>query len=211
MNTVARLNTAQIVVKRSRFIGVARPVASLQDAQQFLGAVREMYPQARHYCHAYVLEPGQFHVSDDGEPEGTGGAPLLSCLQKNEMAYSLVAVARYFGGVLLGTGGLAHAYADAACAALQGVTAPAAWCQVAKLRVNYDQYALLKRQIEKQPGIILLEVQYYEMVELLLGVEKEQSESLLASLRNILAGQAEFQFLADKFCLIGSAENQKQL
>lgn len=204
LNTVTRLNTAEILVKRSRFIGIARPIASEEEAQAFLASVKELYPQARHYCYAYILEPGDYRYSDDNEPDGTAGPPILNYLQKNNISYAVVAVVRYFGGILLGAGGLTHAYMDATATALagEGIVAPAAWCRVVTMQLPYESYNILKNFAGRTPDIEILEILYYERVVLTLALTETQAEGLLTEITNLLHGPPEMKDLPRKFCVM---------
>lgn len=106
--------------KASKFIGLAFPVSTADDFKQELAAIRKEHHSARHWCHAYILgELGDVHRSnDDGEPSGTAGRPILRHIQGAGLTNTAVVVVRYFGGTLLGKGGLVQAYGDAAQKAL---------------------------------------------------------------------------------------------
>lgn len=103
------------VIEKSRFIGIAYPVSSIEDVEEKLTEVRQLYPNARHYVYAYRLHQGKLEKStDDGEPQGTGGKPVMDILQYRQIWDVLLVVVRYFGGILLGTGGLTRAYGGTA-------------------------------------------------------------------------------------------------
>lgn len=113
---------AETEVKRSRFLTVVAPVGSEVEAREVIAGERAKYPDARHHCSAFVLESegatARTHFSDDGEPSGTAGAPMLEVLVGADLINVVVVVTRYFGGTLLGTGGLVRAYAGGVQAAL---------------------------------------------------------------------------------------------
>ena len=117
--------TSELEIKRSRFIAHLARTADEGEARAFVDAVRERYPDARHHCSAYVVQvPGQHdaeHSSDDGEPAGTAGRPMLDVIKAAELGQVCVVVVRYFGGTLLGTGGLVRAYGDATREVLGGL------------------------------------------------------------------------------------------
>lgn len=114
-DTVLQEETWEQVIEKSRFIGVVFPVSSTEEVGQKLEEVRGLYPNARHYVYAYRLYNGNLEKSsDDGEPQGTGGRPVLDVLQYRKIWDVLVVVIRYFGGILLGTGGLTRAYGGTA-------------------------------------------------------------------------------------------------
>ena len=118
--TVASHATGEITEKKSRFIGDVFPVETEEEAQAHIDAIRKEYHDARHHCHAFVLgERGTLsRSSDNGEPSGTAGRPILEVITGASLTNTLIVVTRYFGGVLLGTGGLVRAYTQAAQAAL---------------------------------------------------------------------------------------------
>ncbi len=104
--------------KRSRFIGEMFPVSDEAQAREFLTQVKKKYPDARHHCWAWVLPDGSCRWSDDGEPGGTAGGPMAAVLKGADLYGALCVVTRYFGGTLLGSGGLVRAYSKAAALAL---------------------------------------------------------------------------------------------
>ncbi len=109
----------RFVEKRSEFIGNAAPVESDEEAVAFVAQIRKKYPDARHNVYAYtVAENNITRYSDDGEPKGTAGIPVLEVIKKNEVVNCAVVVTRYFGGILLGAGGLARAYTKSAADAI---------------------------------------------------------------------------------------------
>jgi len=106
--------------KGSKFLGYAFPVHSEDEAKSVLEKLKKKYHDARHHCYAWVLGPGgdQVRMNDDGEPSGTAGKPILGQISSRNLTYIMVVVVRYFGGILLGTGGLVRAYREAASLAL---------------------------------------------------------------------------------------------
>lgn len=113
--TVLEKGSWEQVIEKSRFIALVFPVKTPDEINQALEQARQLYPNARHYVYAYRLYKGKLERStDDGEPQGTGGRPILDVLQFRELWDVLVVVIRYFGGILLGTGGLTRAYGGTA-------------------------------------------------------------------------------------------------
>lgn len=113
--TIKQNIETEIVEKKSKFIATLKKVSSKKEAEEKIQEIKKKYFDARHNCIAYrIVEDGQIveRFSDDGEPSGTAGAPMLNILRKNNLANVLVVVTRYFGGILLGTGGLVRAYSD---------------------------------------------------------------------------------------------------
>lgn len=117
--TVKAVASFEYEDRKSVFIGMAAPVSTEKDALDFIEAVRKRYPDARHHVYAYVLrENSTARFSDDHEPQGTAGMPVLDVIRKNGCTDVVIVVTRYFGGTLLGTGGLVHAYTSSALGAL---------------------------------------------------------------------------------------------
>lgn len=118
--TVNRKGSAEIVIKRSRFIGHAAPVESEEEAVRFVEEIRKQHAMATHNCYAYVVgERDQWQKqSDDGEPSGTAGKPILEVIKQRKLKNVAVVVTRYFGGVMLGAGGLVRAYTEGAVAGI---------------------------------------------------------------------------------------------
>ena len=122
--TLASPASAEVEVKRSRFVCDVAPVPSEEDARAFVETVRGATRDARHHCTAFVLGPdgGTQRSNDDGEPSGTAGAPMLDVLRGQGLTDVVAVVTRWFGGTLLGTGGLIRAYGDAVSAAVDAAT-----------------------------------------------------------------------------------------
>ena len=122
MKTIKENVTAQLAEKKSKFISDIYHVNSVEEAEAKLQEIHKKYYDAKHHCFAYrILEQDGIieKASDDGEPSGTAGAPMLNILQKNELCNIIVVVTRYFGGILLGTGGLVRAYTQVAKQAVE--------------------------------------------------------------------------------------------
>ena len=119
-NTIVKVVQDEIVEKKSRFIGYAVPVTSEEEAYAFVEKIRKMHYDARHNCFAFAIgsENTLLRFSDDGEPQGTAGKPILEVITGNKVVDICIVVTRYFGGTLLGTGGLVRAYTEAAKLAL---------------------------------------------------------------------------------------------
>ena len=168
MNIVLKNGTGEIEEKKSRFIAHVYNVSSDEEAEQYINAVKKKYWDARHNCFAYIIgERGQLQrCSDDGEPNGTAGKPMLDVLLGNELRNVVVVVTRYFGGTLLGTGGLVRAYSSSTQA---GIRASVIITRIRGLKLNIktDYNGLGKVQyILGQRGIKLIDSIYTENVEL---------------------------------------------
>ena len=141
--TVYEGGKGEIVEKKSRFIGEVFPVETEEEAAEILGNIKKQYWDARHHCWAYVIgeEQVQERFSDDGEPGGTAGKPILEVIRGHGLKNVLVVVTRYFGGTLLGTGGLVRAYTQSAQAGIAAST----------LITKIDGYEL---KIETDQGLV---------------------------------------------------------
>ena len=119
--TFAQEGESRIEISKSIFIGNSCEVRSAPEAEEFVAKIRAKYPDARHVCYAWRVSGETFmqKYSDDGEPSGTGGMPILNVLDKKEITNAVITVTRYFGGILLGKGGLVRAYTDAAASAVR--------------------------------------------------------------------------------------------
>lgn len=153
--TVRKNAQDQFVEKRSRFIGYACPVQTEQEALDFITSKKSEHWDASHNVYAYILRDGTMRFSDDGEPQGTAGMPALNVLQKEELTDCVLVVTRYFGGILLGGGGLVRAYSHAAKIAVDaGGIVTRAECSIVKIRCDYTFYGRLASLILEQGGIV---------------------------------------------------------
>ena len=154
--TVKTESHDEFTEKRSRFIGYVKPVKTEQEATDFINSLRSKHWDARHNVYAYSLREGNIkRYSDDGEPSGTAGMPVLDVITKNEVYDVCVVVTRYFGGVLLGTGGLVRAYSQGAKLALEaGQIVKMQSGRVCSLICNYNQYGKISSLILDMGGVV---------------------------------------------------------
>ncbi len=153
--TIIEAGTGEIVEKKSHFIGYVRHTESEEEALAFINEIRKKHYDARHNCFAYCVDGEQQtqRFSDDGEPGGTAGKPILEVIKGNELCDVCIVVTRYFGGTLLGTGGLVRAYTDAAKACIENTQVLAKRRMIPmKLHTNYTdlgkiQYLLASEEI----------------------------------------------------------------
>lgn len=175
--TIRGSATAEIVEKRSRFIASVKPVSTEEEAIEYLNALKQKYWDARHNVYAYVIrENNIMRYSDDGEPSGTAGVPVLEILKKEELCDVIVVVTRYFGGILLGTGGLVHAYSKAAKEGIEAAgTEEMILCREFRIKCDYNLSGKVQYEIGEIPDIFCGETIYGEAVELqaFVPVEKE--------------------------------------
>ncbi len=123
---------SEVLEKRSRFLGHLRPVSTEEEAKAFLLEIKKQYHDARHNCWCYRIYDGPERFSDDGEPQGSAGMPMMEVFRRENISNFICVVTRYFGGVLLGTGGLSRAYSEAAKEAVRaaGLTANGKWLEL---------------------------------------------------------------------------------
>lgn len=193
MRTVRGSGEHEIEIRRSRFIGAVAPVASTAEARAFAAARRTAHPTARHHCFAYVTGGADRveKASDDGEPSGTGGAPILEVLKKRELMDVAAVVSRYFGGVLLGAGGLIRAYGQAAARAVDtaGVVElrPAALITVT---VGYEHAGRLESELREAYPIHAVRYGAPGGVALDVAVPEQELERFRSRLADRTAGAA---------------------
>lgn len=200
----------EIEEKKSRFIATIRPVETKEEAEQFIAACKKKYPDARHNCSAYILgAEGQIeHSSDDGEPAGTAGRPMLEVLRGEKLTNVCVVVTRYFGGILLGTGGLVRAYTQSVKAGIEN-------SQIIKkvkgtrffFSVSYTDVGKLQYFI-RQNNYILEDMMYAVMVDCIVLVEEERVSDFLTNLRDVFSGRIE---IADKEELVYAVDVECQV
>lgn len=187
LRTIKEPVTVEFVERRSRFIGVLAPAKSASQAQEFLSALRKEHRDARHVCFAYRTEDGA-KFSDDGEPAGTAGQPLMQVLEHNELQNCVVAVVRYFGGILLGAGGLLRAYSHTGALATQAAEIVVMRnCTVFEIACDYGTYGFVRPLLE-QNGTIL-DSTFEENVVLKAALLPDRVEAINAAIVEQSAGR----------------------
>ncbi len=190
--TVCGYGTGEIVEKKSRFIAEVFPVVSEDEISAHIEKIKKEYWDARHHCWAYVIgqNPGTERMSDDGEPAGTAGKPILEVIRGRGLTDVLVVVTRYFGGTLLGTGGLVRAYTQAA---LEGLSHAGILRKVpgVRLKIGTDYTGLGKIQyLLAQREVSILDTVYTDRVEILTAAAADMAESLKKEITEGTSGQA---------------------
>ncbi len=200
-NVIYEGGSGEIVEKKSRFIAHVFPVHSEEEASEYIEQIRKKYWDARHNCHAFVIGPNNetSRCSDDGEPSGTAGRPILEVLQGRGIHDALVIVTRYFGGTLLGTGGLVRAYSQAAQAGLQASSIMTKQ-QGRKISIKTDYNGIGKLQyIVGNRQISVADTRYGEAVEMDILVPEEEVASLTKEITEATAGKAELDISDELF------------
>ena len=190
---------AELVEKRSRFIGHVWRVESEEEARARIEEMKKRYYDARHNCWCYLLREGPVRYSDDGEPQGTAGQPMLNVFQREEVTNVCCVVTRYFGGILRGAGGLVRAYTQSAKDALDaaGISVVRRWVEVL-LPCSYAQFERVKLETEKFGGVIA-DADYGADVALTVLLPEERAEACLAHLRDLTAGTVEGMVCGERF------------
>ena len=199
--TVKGTGESEIVISKSRFLGTCVPVSTEAEAAERLMQLRKRRWDARHVCYAFRLAGGISRSSDDGEPSGTAGAPILNVLAQNGLENALCAVVRYFGGVLLGTGGLVRAYGRAASEAVQAAgTLEYRECEKIRMSVGYASYAALEPLLKTLPAVP--EAAFGEEVALLCTLPAEQAEAFLRAAADRTDGGAKIESRERALCAL---------
>ncbi|MEF9894451.1 MAG: YigZ family protein [Clostridia bacterium] len=185
--------SAQFIINKSRFIGHGAPVSTEEDALAFLREIRTLHKDASHNCYAYIvgINKGIMRYSDDGEPGGTAGLPIIELLKARDVTNCCVVVTRYFGGVLLGAGGLVRAYAQGAKAALEaarvGVMHP-----TARYLIELD-YGLLDRvthELKDHPCVVE-DKAFTDKASLTVRVREVDEAALVAAVTRVTDARAQ--------------------
>ena len=179
---------AEFTEKRSRFLGHVRMVETEEEARAFIGEMKKKYYDARHNCWCYSIRGGPERYSDDGEPQGSAGIPMLEVLRRRGVTNAVCVVTRYFGGVLLGTGGLLRAYSKSTADALDaaGLAAVRPWTQT-ELSCAYSQLETMKAEAVAAGGIVE-DLVYGAEVTLKVLIPAEEAEAFSARILDRSAG-----------------------
>lgn len=188
-----------LIEKKSRFIGHIWPVASEEEAIERIKQTRQTYWDATHNVYAYVLRGGAVRYSDDGEPGGTAGMPVLNVLQQEEIFNVCCVVTRYFGGTLLGAGGLVRAYGKAAKLALDsaGRCIQRVW-DVLQIPCPYGLYERVRQEIGAAGGQID-QADFAVEVDIRAMLPQEKTEGFLERLRDVSNGKVQATVLESQY------------
>ena len=202
--------SSEFVVNKSRFIGHAAPVESEEEALAFLRSVRERYRDATHNCYAYTVgqNMGVMRYSDDGEPGGTAGLPMMEVIKKKQVCNCCVVVTRYFGGVLLGAGGLVRAYTQACATGLEAAQIVVMEPTVRLLcEVPYPLWDRVQHCLQSQP-VQLLQPNFTTAVDFTLLVRSCDEEAVLAELTARTDGRVETLREGEDWCAWDSGQTE---
>ena len=192
--TVRKEASEEYIVKKSRFIGYIKPVSSKQEALDFIETISKKHWDATHNVYAYVLrEEGVKKFSDDGEPQGTAGMPVLDVIEKSNLTDVCIVVTRYFGGIMLGAGGLVRAYSHSASIAIgAGGIVTRAMCARLKIVCDYTFYGKLASLIPESGGIIE-DTEYTDNVTVVFRLPLDDCGAFAAKLTDASNGRYAFE------------------
>ena len=190
---------SEYVEKRSQFLGHVRAVSSEEEAKAFIAEMKKKYYDARHNCSCYILRGGVERYSDDGEPQGTAGLPMLEVFRREGVTDRVCVVTRYFGGVLLGAGGLFRAYTKAAKDALDaaGVSVVRRWVET-EFACSYAAAERLKQEAAAFDGVVT-DTRYAADVTVRTLVPEEKAAAFSARLFDLSAGTVTVRAVGESF------------
>ncbi len=199
-NTIDRYGSEELIIRRSRFIGYIKPVTTADDAVAFINEIRAKHRDATHNVYAYCLREGQLkRYSDDGEPQGTAGMPVLDVILKQELVDCCIVVTRYFGGVLLGAGGLVRAYSSSASAAVDaGEKIRMGLCSCIRIECDYNLYGKIDSMIPQHGGVVD-NVIFTDGVCLEVSLPVEMTERFCAELVDVSCGRVKPVVYCEKY------------
>lgn len=193
--SLSHFATVEIEDKKSRFIGFAKPIQSIEEAEEFVEEIKNKHKDATHHVFAWKLhKPQQMQrFSDDGEPQGTAGMPVYDVLMKRNITQAIIVVVRYFGGIKLGAGGLVRCYSKAASLAVEEAK-PIKYLQhqMYSLRIDYANADKLRYQLD-QYGYHQTDPQYQEDVSWDVAVKKDETESFIKCLKDITNDSVQYK------------------
>ena len=200
--TILKDESAEIVEKKSKFIANICYVESVEQAEEKIKSIKKKYYDAKHNCVAYrVMEEGQLveKSSDDGEPSGTAGGPMLNILQKTNLCNIVIVVTRYFGGILLVTGGLVRAYSDSTQKAIENCIFVSKVDGIEmEIRLDYANLEIFKYYC-KNNDINITKIDYYEDIILRIEMEKNRKNTFLKDAETKTLNLKEFQVIGEKY------------
>lgn len=198
--TVKKESKYELTEKKSRFIGYIKPIKTEEEAINFINEIKTKHWDARHNVYAYILKEYNIsRYSDDGEPHGTAGVPVLDILKKSNLQNVIIVVTRYFGGILLGTGGLVRAYSMAAAGAIKSANVVEMnLCYECELLCDYNQYGKVTNIINECTGTIDDTV-FTQEIKLCFHIKKENLLQLSKKLLEISSGMLNYEIKNEKF------------
>ncbi len=206
--TVKKEASDEFCEKRSRFIGYVRPVTTVDRANEFISEIKQKHWDAKHNVYAYVLRDGNIKkYSDDGEPQGTAGVPVLDVIEKSGVSDVCVVVTRYFGGILLGGGGLVRAYSHAAKIALDaGEVVTMELSSVLSVSTDYNFYGRLTPLIAENGGNVE-NTEFSDKVDVSFCISCDKEEYIKSKIIDLSNGRVSPQKTGEKYVISEFKEN----
>ena len=195
---------AELTVKRSKFIANIYGCAQREEAEKIIKSVKTKYYDAKHNCYAYICnglnqQTKVEKYSDDGEPNGTAGKPIMDILKYNNLTNCVLVVTRYFGGILLGTGGLTHAYSDSANLCIKSANLKKLYlCAFFNTEISYSELSVIENLLLKYNGVIL-DKEFGSNIKITVALKKENEEAFLLETANRLNGKENFLKIKEEF------------
>lgn len=201
LKTIKENVSAEIVEKKSKFIADLIYVQSVEEAEEHITRIRKKYFDAKHHCFAYSIMTNEGIInraSDDGEPSGTAGMPMLNIINKNELINVLVVVTRYFGGILLGTGGLVRAYSESTIKAINSAefVIEERGYEI-EIEINYNDFEKLSYYCKKN-NINIINSEYGEKIICNLELSNEEKEKLLNNIEELSFKIQKYKIIKEK-------------
>ncbi len=196
--TLGQYTAEEYIVKKSRFIGYAKPVKTEQDAVSFIEEIRKKHWDATHNVYAYAIKEGSIkRFSDDGEPQGTAGMPVLNVITQEGITDCVVVVTRYFGGVLLGGGGLVRAYSHTAKLAVDGaeIVELVPWV-VYETSCDYNLYGKLEALVRDMGGVCIDTV-FTDNVFVTFKIDRTAENAFMKKLSDSTNGKVTCRFIEE--------------
>ena len=192
----------EIIIEKSRFICSVMPVDGEDEAKNFVSSIKNKYKDATHNCYAYVADEGGFYVkfSDDGEPQGTAGMPMLEVLKNRKLFKVAVVVTRDFGGIKLGAGGLVRAYSDCVCKGLDLANIiNYVYSTLVNLEVSFSAYPKILKYFSSETLKVMSTEFTDSGVIINFAIPSEELEKVKASILDICSGKCEMKILENSY------------
>lgn len=198
--TISKFATDEYIEKKSRFIAYAMPIKNEPQAIEFINEIKAKNWDASHNVYAYIIKENNItRYSDDGEPSGSAGLPILEALKNEKIYDAVVVVTRYFGGTLLGVGGLVRAYtASAKSALIKAEISIMAFCNKICIICDYSIWGRVQNEIAKSKGIIF-DTQFTSEINATLYIKKEIYKSFEKNLINSTNGNVKINLISDEY------------
>lgn len=182
----------KIEIKRSIFIATVKGELNAEEADEFVRSIKKKYPDATHNCYAYIGDElgNMTRFSDDGEPSGTAGQPILDVLKKQNIVKSAIVVTRYFGGIKLGAGGLVGAYSQTASDGVAScVISEKVQCRLVRISADYSVHSVIEKHLRKT-NCVVDDIVYGQEVESRVFVPCDDADAFVNDINEISAGKA---------------------